>query len=114
MDARRDCSGGAGAVGGLLCDQSKQHWTITRPGLRRKRWEKVWEVLQILRLMVSELRPEGWDNALEQYVGGRHPDELVEEARHWMKMFPKLTVKDRKMVPFPQDIGRLWTGRERD
>jgi hypothetical protein len=80
-----------------------QPWTTTRPGLRRKRWDKVWEVLQILRLMVSELRPEGWNN-FGKYVGGRHPDALLEEAMHWMKRFPKLTVKDREMVLFPQAL----------
>jgi hypothetical protein len=80
-----------------------QPWTTTRPGLRRKRWDKVWEVLQILKLMVSELRPEGWQN-FGKYVGGRHPDELLEEAMHWMKRFPKLTVKDREMVLFPQAL----------
>ena len=74
----------------------KQHWTITRPGLRRKSWETVWEVLQILRLMVSEMRPEGWDNALQQYVGGRHPDALVEEARHWMKTVPQTDSERQK------------------
>jgi hypothetical protein len=63
----------------------------------------VWEVLQILRLMVSELRPAGWKN-FGTYVGGRHPDALLEEARHWMKRFPKLTVKDRKMEPFPHAL----------
>ena len=26
--------------------------------LRKKRWETVWDVLQVLRMMVSELRPE--------------------------------------------------------
>ena len=80
-----------------------QHWTITRPGLRKKRWETVWDVLQILRLMVSELRPEGWED-FGKYVSGRHPDALLEEARHWMKKFAKLTVKERKMVPFPQAL----------
>ena len=42
----------AGEVLELMEDYSVsigQHWTITRPGLRRKRWGKVWEVLQILR-----------------------------------------------------------------
>jgi hypothetical protein len=90
----------------MLEDYSRsiqQPWTITRPGLRRKRWETVWEVLQILKLMVNEMRPEGW-KCFAKYVEGRHPDALVEEARHWMKMFPKLTVKDRKMVPFPQEL----------
>jgi hypothetical protein len=37
-------------------------------------------------------------------VDGRHPDALVEEARHWMQRFPKLTVKYRKMEPFPHEL----------
>ena len=59
--------------------------------------------LQILKLMVSEMRPEGW-KCFATYVEGRHPNALVEEARHWMKMFPKLTVKDRKMELFPHAL----------
>ena len=47
----------------------KQHWPITRPGLRRKRWEEVWEVLQKLSLIVRELRPDGWDS-FGDYVCG--------------------------------------------
>jgi hypothetical protein len=54
-------------------------------------------------LIVRELRPEGWDR-FGDYVCGRHPDALEEEMKHWMRVFPKLTVKDRTSVAFPQEL----------
>ena len=41
---------------------------------------------------------------------GQHPDALEEEMKHWMKVFPKLTVKNRTPLAFPWDLGDY--GRE--
>ena len=74
-------SGNAGVAGTLLRVNRTTLDNHTTWGSERKE-ETVWDVLQVLRLMVSELRPEGWED-FGKYVGGRHPDALVEEARHW-------------------------------